>query len=415
MYQTKERNKLKIISDPVYGFINIPSELHFDIIQHPFFQRLRRIKQLGLSSFVYPGAVHTRFDHVLGASYLMGIALKELERKGHFLTQEEKAGALSAILLHDIGHGPFSHSLEGYFFDGIKHEKITQVFMKILNREFNGQLNIGIQIFNNEYPKKYLHQLVSGQLDTDRLDYLKRDSFYTGVTEGGIGTDRLLKMLNVVDDKLVVEEKGIYTVEQFIVARRIMYWQVYLHKTVIACEVMLKKAMQRAKELYSGSNIFSTPSLAWFFENNAEPINGSGEINSEAIHHFANIDDNDIIVSLKEWTKHKDKVISVLADGLINRNLFKIEIADERFKSETIHELKRKTKIKYSVNNEALDYLVISEKIINKAYSTGNDLSIGILSKKGIVSEITKVSDVENIAALSKQVEKYFICYPKDL
>jgi HD superfamily phosphohydrolase len=411
----KKKNKLKIINDPVYGFINIPTELYYDIVQHPYFQRLRRIKQLGLSSYVYPGAVHTRFDHVLGAGHLMGIALKELERKGLAITEEERNGALIAILLHDIGHGPFSHSLEGYFFEHTGHETITLLFMEYLNNLFGGRLETGIQIFKNDYPKKFLHQLVSGQLDTDRLDYLRRDSFYTGVTEGGIGTDRLLKMLDVADDQLVVEEKGIYTVEQFIVARRIMYWQVYLHKTVISGEVMLKKAMQRAKELYGGDSLFASPALARFFRNKLELVDKTGRVNEEALCFFAELDDSDIIVSLKEWSKHSDKVLSLLAGGIVHRNLFKVEIANEAFKPEYLAKIKQKIKDTYKVSDHETDYLVFTENIINKAYSTGNDTSIRILSKKGKVSEISEVSDVENIAALSKPVEKYFICYPKEL
>ncbi len=415
MNNLKVNNKFKIINDPVYGFINIPFELYFDILQHPFFQRLRRIKQLGLSSYVYPGAVHTRFDHVLGAGHLMGVALKELERKGHLISEEEKNGAILAILLHDIGHGPFSHSLEGYFFERVDHETITLSFMNYFNEIFKGQLELGIEIFKNKHSRKFLHQLVSGQLDTDRLDYLKRDSFYTGVTEGGIGTDRLLKMLNVVDDRLVVEEKGIYTVEQFIVARRIMYWQVYLHKTVIAGEEMLKKAMQRAKELYLTNELFVTPSLAFFFKPDVNVRDTNGSIFKDALSKFAEIDDTDIMVCLKEWKKHKDKVLSILAGGIVDRSLFKVDIAEIPFRKEKLHSVKEDIKKCFGLNDHEAGYMVISEKIVNKAYSLGDATGIKILTKSGNVAEISEVSDIENITALSKPVEKYFICYPKSI
>jgi HD superfamily phosphohydrolase len=415
MIHLKGTNKFKIINDPVYGFINIPFELYFDILQHPYFQRLRRIKQLGLSSYVYPGAVHTRFDHVLGAGHLMGVALKELERKGHIIGEDEKNGAILAILLHDIGHGPFSHSLEGYFFEKVGHECLTFSFMQYLNRVFKGQLDLGIQIFKNDHSRKFLHQLVSGQLDTDRLDYLKRDSFYTGVTEGGIGTDRLLKMLNVVDDRLVVEEKGIYTVEQFIVARRIMYWQVYLHKTVIAAEEMLKKAMQRAKDLYLSSNLFVTPALAFFLNPEVNLFDRNGNIFDDALSKFAEIDDSDILVCLKEWKKSGDKVLSILAGGIIDRKLFKVEISELPFQETELIKVKQRIKENFGLNDHDAGFLVTSEKIVNRAYSLGDASGIRILTKSGIVSEISEVSDIENITALSKPVEKYFMCYPKNI
>jgi HD superfamily phosphohydrolase len=287
--------------------------------------------------------------------------------------------------------------------------------MEYLNTVFNGELDIAISIFKNTYPKKFLHQLVSGQLDTDRLDYLKRDSFFTGVTEGGIGTERILKMLNVVDDELVVEEKGIYTVEQFIVARRIMYWQVYLHKTVITGEAMLLKAMQRAKELFETKDLFTTPPMACFFKDKMTIIGPSGDLNVNALTRFADIDDNDIFVSLKEWSKYPDTVISILADGIVNRNLFKVEISNEKYTDNAIRKIKNKIIKKYGLDEHHAEYLVFTDNIINKAYSITNDSSIRIVSKKGKVSEISEVSDVENIAALSKPVEKYFVCYPKNL
>ncbi len=322
-------NKLKIINDPVYGFINIPSELHFDIIQHPYFQRLRRIKQLGLSYYVYPGATHTRFEHVLGAMHLMNNAISELTKKGFHITEEERFAAFTAILMHDIGHGPYSHTLEGLLMKNVSHEDMTLMLMELINEEQHGALELGIKIFSNTYSKKFLHKLVSSQLDTDRLDYLRRDSFYSGVTEGGIGTDRIIKMLNLADDELVIEEKGIYSAEQFIVARRIMYWQVYLHKTVIAAEEMLKKAIKRAAEEAGKNGVFATPALGYFFNhdfNGPESIKNNS-LFSYTIDAFTKLDDNDIIISLKEWMNHPDKVLSILSEGIINRNLFHVDFS----------------------------------------------------------------------------------------
>ena len=412
----KRINKLKIINDPVYGFINIPSEIHYDIIQHPYFQRMRRLRQLGLSYYVYPGATHTRFDHVLGAMHLMNIAVLELKKKGQEITDEETDAVLIAILLHDIGHGPLSHSLEGIFIKNIDHEQLSLYFMESLNSKMNRKLTLGIEIFKDQYKKKFLHELVSSQLDMDRLDYLKRDSFYTGVTEGEIGSNRIIKMLRVVNDELVVEEKGIYSVEQFIVARRIMYWQVYLHKTVIAAEMMLRKAIQRAMDLSEKTDIYVTPSLAFFF-NNKININSftSEEIKQDIMDSFAMIDDADIIVSIKEWMNHPDIVLSEICRSLINRELFKVEISNERFCKKRIRLLKEKAAIKFKINDDELDYFVFSDKIMNKAYSTDNDLRINILLKSGKLLDIAEASDLSNITALSKTVEKYFLCYPKML
>ena len=409
MDKYRTTNKLKIINDPVYGFINIPSELHFDLIQHPYFQRMRRLKQLGLSYYVYPGAVHTRFDHVLGAMHLMNIALRELERKGQIITKDEKDAVLIAILLHDIGHGPLSHSLEGSFINKANHEDLSLLFMEHLNKEFEGKLSLGIEIFKNKYNKKFLHDLVSSQLDMDRLDYLKRDSFFTGVTEGGIGSDRIIKMLKVVNDELAVEEKGIYSVEQFIVARRIMYWQVYLHKTVIASEVMMKKAIERARIEHKKNGIYATPALAYFFDNT------DNKPDDYTLEMFAKLDDSDIIVSMKEWMNYSDKALSIISKSLINRNLFKVEISREKFDPEKIKSLQEKAADKYKLNDEDTKYLVFSEKIGNKAYNTDNDVRINILLKSGKLFDIAKASDLDNIRALSKTVEKYFLCYPKDL
>lgn len=410
-------NKLKIINDPVYGFINIPSELHFDIIQHPYLQRLRRIKQLGLSYYVYPGATHTRFEHVLGAMHLMNSAITELIKKGHQINEDERLGALSAILLHDIGHGPYSHTLEGILLKNINHEEMSLLLMEKINDEFDGQISLGIEIFKNTYHKKFLHKLVSSQLDTDRLDYLKRDSFYSGVTEGGIGTDRIIKMLNIADDKLVIEEKGIYSAEQFIVARRIMYWQVYLHKTVIAAEEMLKRVIKRAKEESHKNGVFVTPALSYFFDHN---INGINELKlntlfPETLNAYSSLDDSDIIVSLKEWAKHSDKVLSELSKRIINRNLFHVDISNKPFDKQKIIQLKEKVAAKFKINDANTGYFVFSDRIKNKAYSIGKDNQITVLMKNGKTSDIAEASDLSNIIALSETVEKYYLCYPKDV
>lgn len=412
MQRNRPVNKLKIINDPVYGFINIPTEFHYDLIQNPYFQRLRRIKQLGLTHYVYPGAVHTRFDHVLGAMHLISVAIRELKRKGHDISAEEENAVISAILMHDIGHGPLSHSLENTIIKGFNHEAISLLFMEKINSETDGNLSLAIDIFKNTYKKKFLHDLVSGQLDADRLDYLRRDSFFTGVTEGGIGTDRIIKMLNVSDDKLVVEEKGIYSVEQFIVARRIMYWQVYFHKAVLAAEVMLKKAIQRAKLLHENSKIQSANSLQFFIDTDEKKFLNK---NNFPIEEFADLDDSDITVSLKSWMKHSDIVLSLLSKKLINRDLFKIEINDQPFNQGIINQFKERAIKKFKISEKEVDFLVFSDKIINKAYSTANDARINILLKSGQILDIAKASDLNNIKALSQTVEKYFLCYPKDI
>ncbi len=417
MTKKKYYNKLKIINDPVYGFINIPSDLHYDIIQHPYFQRLRRIKQLGLSYYVYPGAVHTRFDHVLGAMHLMNAAINELRKKGHDITEEEKSGALTAILLHDIGHGPYSHTLEGLLIKNVSHEDMSLLLMEKMNEEFNGKISPGIEIFRDLYEKRFLHSLVSSQLDTDRLDYLKRDSFYSGVTEGGIGTDRIIKMLNVVNDDLVIEEKGIYSAEQFIVARRIMYWQVYLHKTVIAAEEMLKGAIRRAKEETKKNGVYATNALAYFFTHEFDGIKSvrENDLLPYTVNAYTKLDDSDIIISLKEWMTHEDKILSELSRRLINRELFHVEISNKPFDENKISDLKKKTAKKYKINEDEASYFVFSDRIKNKAYSLGNDSRISVLLKNGQTEDIANASDLSNIIALSHTVEKYYLCYPKDV
>lgn len=409
-------NKKKIVNDPIYGFIQIPNDLAFDLIQHPFVQRLRRIKQLGLTYYVYPGATHSRFQHVLGASHLMKDALNVLRNKNFDISDEEYEGALVAILLHDLGHGPFSHTLENQFFSNIHHEEISLNFMNVLNNEFSGKLTTGIEIFKGSYPKKFLHQLVSSQLDMDRLDYLRRDSYYTGVSEGIVGSDRIIKMLNIHNNELVIEEKGIYSIEKFLIARRLMYWQVYFHKTVIASEQMLIKVIQRAKELINcGETVFLAPAMEYFFKNNIDNVN---KLNIETGGHnplqaFSKLDDNDLVVSIKEWQDHSDKVLSFLSKGLINRQLFKVSIQNKPFDDQTIKDLKKKIKDIYHLNEKEIDYFVISDSVKNNAYSKNQDERINILGKNKVIEDIASASDVSNISALSRIVEKFFICHPQ--
>ncbi len=419
-------NKKKIINDPVYGFITISSSGHFDIIEHPYFQRLRRIKQLGLTSFVYPGATHTRFQHALGSYHLMGLAIQVLRSKGINISPEEEEAAMAAILLHDVGHGPFSHALEESIIDDLNHEDLSLLFIHALNEESGGNLDLAIEIFTGNYHKKFLHQLISGQLDMDRLDYLKRDSFFTGVTEGVIGSDRIVRMLNVVDDDLVVDSKGIYSIEKFLIARRLMYWQVYLHKTVIASEVLLLNILRRAKQLaLDGQELFSTPALGRFLHHPVSRKDFFGNDNSgraipkitpgsrENLDAFASLDDNDIIASAKVWADHPDKVLSLLSSNLINRNLYRIEIRNEKYPTEYIANIRIGVKDQYGLNEKDLDYLVYTGSISNNAYRS-EDEQIKILYHGGILKDITKASDILDVSVLSKTVKKYFLCYPKE-
>ncbi len=404
-------NKLKIFNDPVYGFVSLPFEIIYDLIDHPYFQRLRRIKQLGLTNLVYPGALHTRFHHAMGAMHLMGQAIDVLRSKGNKITDEEAEGVTIAILLHDIGHGPFSHALENSIVSNIHHEVLSELFMNRLNQEFDGRLNLAIKIFQNKYPKKFLHQLVSSQLDMDRLDYLKRDSFFTGVSEGVISSDRIIKMLNVVNDELVVEAKGIYSIEKFIIARRLMYWQVYLHKTVLSAESLLVNILKRAKELAEKKvELFCTPSLKTFLYNK---YNKKDFINNpELIDLFAQLDDNDITTSIKVWANHNDIVLSMLCKQLINRKLLKVELRNQAFKQETIKPIKERIKKLYKLNDKEVAYFVFSGAVTNDAYRA-DKIRINILTKEGKVMDITEASDQLNIDMLSKTVKKYYLCYPK--
>lgn len=406
-------NKRKIINDPVHGFIAIPNELIFDIIEHPYFQRLRYIKQLGLTYLVYPGAIHTRFQHALGAMHLMLQAIEMIKLKDHHISTDEKQGLLLAILLHDIGHGPFSHALEHTIVENISHETLSGYFIDNLNSKFNNELQFAKLIFTNDNPKKFLHQLVSGQLDVDRLDYLMRDSFFTGVSEGVISTDRIIKMLNVHEDELVIDSKGIYSVEKFIVARRLMYWQVYLHKTVLAAENLLIHILRRAKYLAEhGEAIFAGPALEVFLKNRFTDKDFAE--NPELLDAFASLDDNDVMYSIKMWTSSSDKVLSLLSQKLVNRNLPKIEIKDNPFNYDYVEQIKHKTKQKYQLADDEIPYFVFTDEVANNAYNPVFD-KILLLYNDDTLTDITKSSDQINTELLSRTITKYFLCYPKKI
>lgn len=407
----KFSNKLKIFNDPVYGFVSIPYEIIYDLIDHPWFQRLRRIKQLGLTNLVYPGALHTRFHHAMGAMHLMGLAIEVLRSKNNEITEEEAKGVTIAILLHDIGHGPFSHALEHSIVNNINHEDISELLMNRLNEEFKGELSLAIKIFQNKYKKKFLHQLVSSQLDMDRLDYLKRDSFFTGVSEGVISSDRIIKMLNVVSDELAIEAKGIYSIEKFIIARRLMYWQVYLHKTVLSAENSLVNILMRAKELAEKkADLFCTPALKTFLYNKYSKSDFI--TNHSLLDTFAMLDDYDIMTSVKVWTDHNDPVLSMLCRQLVNRKLFKVELQNQPFKEEKIKPIRNEIKKRLKLNDKDVDYFVLTGTVANDAYRA-DKIRINILSKDGTISDITEASDQLNIDVLAKTVKKYYLCYPK--
>jgi len=407
----KTQNKLKIINDPIYGFITIPSELIFDLIEHPYFQRLRRITQMGLSHLVYPGAQHTRFQHALGCLYLMQKALQTLEFKGIKITKAEKEATLIAILLHDIGHGPFSHALENSLIEGLSHENLSIEFMEKLNQEFNGRLELAIQIFKGKYKKSFLSQLVAGQLDIDRLDYLKRDSFYTGVAEGNINSDRLITMINVKDEQLVIEEKGVYSVEKFLLARRLMYWQVYLHKTSLGAELVLIKILKRAKELIEkGFELQANPRLSFFLNHNISFDN----FDVDTLERFAQLDDYDIITAIKQWQNHSDKILSQLCQMLINRKLFKVKLKNKDFKAQKIDRIKQKIQSQFNITSTEADYFFYKGSTSNQAYSYDYQ-QIMILFKNGKTKEVSQVSDQLNLKTLAQPVVKFYICYPKDL
>ena len=403
-------NKLKILNDPIYGFITIPNSLIFDLIQHKYFQRLRRITQMGMSYLVYPGAHHTRFHHAIGCVHLMMKAVNVLRFKGVAISEEEEEGLYVAILLHDIGHGPFSHAMEHSIVNGVSHEEISLLFMQKLNEEFNSNLTLAIQIFKGEYPRKFMCQLVSGQLDMDRSDYLKRDSFYTGVAEGNINSERLITMLNVVEDKLVVEEKGIYSVEKFLIARRFMYWQVYLHKTGLVAEQLLIRVLKRAKALTKqGASLPSSNALKFFLDNDIS----QEDFDISTLRVFAQLDDFDVISAMKEWQHHDDFVLSKLCEMIINRNLLKIKIKNKPIKSASFSKQLKLFSQTYKVSETEAEYFVFTGEISNQAYEPKNK-EINILFKSGKIVNIVKVSDQLNLKPLSKTVTKYFICYPKE-
>ena len=404
----RSRNKLKIINDPIYGFIHIPSTLVFDIIEHPYFQRLRRINQMGLSYLVFPGAKHTRFEHVLGCVFLMQKTVEMLRFKGIQISEKEAEGLYIAILLHDIGHGPFSHAMEHSIVEGISHEEISLLFMQELNKVFNGKLDTAIAIFQGTYPRKFMHQLISGQLDMDRADYLKRDSFYTGVAEGNINSERLISMLNVRNDELVVEEKGLYSVEKFLIARRLMYWQVYLHKTSVAAEQILIRLLNRAKELVQqGQKLTMSTALAFFVKNKISKDNFSQEV----LEMFAHLDDTDIISAMKEWQFYPDAVLSKLSKMLLNRDLPKIKVRLNDFEEQKIKRL-QKLSLAKGIDEKDMKYFVFIGVMTNRAYNPEKEI-IKILTKNGRVVELSKTSEAINLEPLSQVTERYYICYPK--
>ena len=404
------KNKVsKILNDPVYGFITLNRGILLDLIDHPYFQRLSRIKQLGLTYLVYPGAHHTRFHHAVGAAYLMKQALSTFKELGVNIQREEERGALIAILLHDIGHGPYSHALEHSFLSGVSHENVSEIFMRKLDEQYNGELSLAIQIFRNEYHKKFLHQLVSSQLDMDRLDYLKRDSFFTGVSEGVVSNQRIIKMFDIVDDEILIKEKGIYSIEKFIVARRLMYWQVYLHKTVLSAEFLLAKIISRARELLcNGEKLFVTPELNMFLTKNISKFELEQEVYLNA---FASLDDNDIMTCIKVWMQSKDIVLSRLASMLIERKLLKVKISNTSFNDEQVNEIRKIHQKELGMNDHEIKYFVFQEQMINNAYDPRKD-TIKIKYKDGTVKDITDASDNLNVSALAKPVTKYYLFAP---
>ena len=406
-------NKKKIINDPIYGFVTIPGELIYDLINHPYFQRLRRIKQLGLTNLVYPGALHTRFHHAIGAMHLMQDAIQTLKQKNIVISAEEEEAAFVAILLHDIGPGPFSHALEHSLVTGISHETLSSLFMDSLNKTFDGKLSLAIKIFNNQYKKKFLHQLVSSQLDMDRRDYLKRDSFFTGVSEGVISSDRIIKMLSVVKNELVVEHKAIYSIEKFLIARRLMYWQVYLHKTVLSAENLLVNILKRAKELSAaGELLFATPPLQFFLQKDYSISDFKKDLN--ILFQFSKLDDHDVVASIKVWSEHHDKILSRLCAQILERKLFKVEIQNNPISEKFVRGLTKKVCQLYGISKKEAAYFVFTDTVNNSAYSASS-FHINILMKNGKLLDVADASDLLNIQSLSKPVTKHFICYPKDI
>ena len=404
-------NKLKILNDPIYGFITIPNPFIYDLVQHPYFQRLRRISQMGLSYLVYPGAHHTRFHHALGCMHIMQKTIEVLRFKGILISDEEENALLIAILLHDIGHGPFSHAMEHSIVEDVNHEAISLLFMNKLNKEFEGKLSLAIQIFKGDYHRKFMLQLISSQLDMDRMDYLKRDSFYSGVAEGNISSDRLIQMMTVIDDRLVIEEKGIYSVEKFLMARRLMYWQVYFHKTSLVAELILTKVLKRAKELtQKGIVLPSSEPLLFFMQNKVE----LSTFDNGTLDKFAQLDDFDVISALKSWLNNEDFILSSLSKMIINRDLLKIKLNSEKFSKEVLEDSIVAFSKENNISIQDANYFVFKGKIKNQAYSIEAE-PIRILKKDMTVEDVVEVSDQLNLKSLSKQVTKYYICFPKQL
>jgi uncharacterized protein len=404
-------NKLKIFNDPIYGFISIPNALIYDLIQHPYFQRLRRISQMGLSYLVYPGANHTRFHHALGCMHLMQKAVDVLRFKEVAISEEEETALYIAILLHDIGHGPFSHAMEKSIVENVHHEQISLLFMRQLNAEFNGQLSLAIKIFEGDYHRKFMLQLISSQLDMDRMDYLKRDSFYSGVAEGNVNSERLIQMMNVADDFLVIEEKGIYSVEKFLMSRRLMYWQAYLHKTSLVGELILTKILKRAKELtLKGIVLPCSEPLQYFMQNKV----GLESFDTETLELFSQLDDFDIISALKAWQRNDDFILASLSKMIINRDLLKIKLTSDKIAIEDLNPLKERFAQENNISIADTNYFIFKGKIKNQAYDKEAE-PIRILKKDRTVEDVIESSDQLNLKSLSKSVTKYYICFPKQL
>ncbi len=403
-------NDPKIINDPVFGFIKIPRGLLYDIVKHPLFQRLNRISQLGMASVVYPGARHTRFQHSLGAFHLMSEAVLSLQQKGQFIFDSEAEAVQAAILMHDIGHGPFSHVLENTLISGISHEDISLLMMEEINRELGQQLNLAIAIFRDQYPKRFLHQLISSQLDMDRLDYLRRDSFYTGVTEGNIGSARIIKMLNVVDDRLVIDQKGIYSIENYLTSRRLMYWQVYLHKTTVGYEKTLVNMLVRAKQLVrQGRSLFASPSLDYFLRNDVDR-QWYDNHRDEVLAMYAELDDSDIWSAMKVWKHDTDPVLAVLATDMLDRHVFKVEVSEEPVSQQRIDSLVEEMSAAMGISPDDARMLISVNTIQKDMYSMDDD-HIDILYKDGTIKDVSEASELLNVALLSKKIRKYYLCY----
>jgi hypothetical protein len=402
----------KIINDPVFGFIKIPRGLLYGIVEHPLFQRLNRINQLGLASVVYPGARHTRFQHSIGAFHLMTEAVRSLQEKGNFIFDSEAEAVEAAILMHDIGHGPFSHVLEDTLIHGISHEDISLLMMEEINRHFNGQLNLAISVFKGEYPKNFLHQLISSQLDMDRLDYLRRDSFYTGVTEGNIGSARIIKMLNVIDDSLVVDHKGIYSLENYLTTRRLMYWQVYLHRTCVAYEKVLINMLNRVKDLIRmGQEVFASPALLYFLSNEVDKV--WFDTHPEALLNYSELDDSDIWSAMKVWKHHNDKILSTLATDMLDRHIFKVEVTEEPVDEAHIETIAKGISAQMEISIEDAKRYMMSINTISKDMYNVDDDSITILYKNGEMRDISEASELLNVQLLSKKIRKYYLCYQR--